>query len=406
VTSNQAEATINQVKATQDPHMTLTKSASPTSYSKVGDVINYTLVATNDGNVTLHDVSIVDAKLGELTCTQTVDAKLGELTCTPPVTLAPGASLTCTGSHTVTLADLVAGSFANTATASGSDPQGQLVSATASKTVPAAPTPALSLTKSASPMSYSKVGDVINYTLVATNDANVTLHDVSIVDVKLGELTCTQTVDAKLGELTCTPPVTLAPGAALTCTGSHTVTLADLVAGSFANTATASGSDPQGQPVSATASKTVPAAPTPALSLTKSASPMSYSKIGQVIVYTYIVKNTGNVTLSGPFNINDNKLGTFHCSTATSLAPNASISCTKSYTIQAADIKPLPNSITNTATATGTFGTTPETSNQAQATIMEIKATQAIPRVFLPLLYNVLHEQAWLPSWALDQLKK
>ena len=52
--------------------------------------IEYLLVATNTGNVTLHNVSIVDPKLGTLTCTPT-----------QPATLAPAAALSCTGSHTV-----------------------------------------------------------------------------------------------------------------------------------------------------------------------------------------------------------------------------------------------------------------------------------------------------------------
>ena len=93
-----------------------------------------------------------------------------------------------------------------------------------------------------------------------------------------------------------------------------------------------------------------------------------------------MVKNTGNVTLSGPFIITDDKLGTITCqaNATPTLAPNASITCTKSYTILAADIKPLPNSITNHATATGKFGTTTVTSNQAQATINQVASTSKI----------------------------
>ncbi|MDT5368632.1 MAG: hypothetical protein QOC62_3063, partial [Mycobacterium sp.] len=41
-----------------NPHLKITKSATETTYTKVGDVINYTIVATNDGNVTLHNVTV------------------------------------------------------------------------------------------------------------------------------------------------------------------------------------------------------------------------------------------------------------------------------------------------------------------------------------------------------------
>ena len=76
---------------------------------------------------------------------------------------------------------------------------------------------------------------------------NVTLHDVSISDPKLGTLTCTQ-------------PATLAPNATLSCTGSYTIQASDLVTGQVnkvTNTATVNGKGPQDQPVSATASATV-----------------------------------------------------------------------------------------------------------------------------------------------------
>ena len=43
----------HDVPATQNPHLAITKVATETSYSAVGDVIHYTIVATNDGNMTL-----------------------------------------------------------------------------------------------------------------------------------------------------------------------------------------------------------------------------------------------------------------------------------------------------------------------------------------------------------------
>ena len=68
-----------------------------------GVTLNYTLVATNDGNVTLHDVTITDPKLGTLTCTPA-----------QPATLAPTATLVCTGTYAITQADINAGKVDNT----------------------------------------------------------------------------------------------------------------------------------------------------------------------------------------------------------------------------------------------------------------------------------------------------
>jgi len=100
----------------------LTKSASPTTYDTAGQIINYTIVARNDGNVTVQGVSISDLMLPVLTCTPL-----------QPATLAPGQFLTCTGSYTIQAADITAGSVQNTATANVAGPQ--VLSATASTTV-------------------------------------------------------------------------------------------------------------------------------------------------------------------------------------------------------------------------------------------------------------------------------
>jgi uncharacterized repeat protein (TIGR01451 family) len=93
------------------PHLTLTKDAVPTTYHAVGDVIGYTLVATNDGGVELDGVTIGDPLLPSLACVPT-----------QPVTLAAGAALTCTASYAVTQGDLNAGAVHNTASASGTIP--------------------------------------------------------------------------------------------------------------------------------------------------------------------------------------------------------------------------------------------------------------------------------------------
>jgi uncharacterized repeat protein (TIGR01451 family) len=216
--------------------LTKTDNLNPAKYDHVGQVVTYTLTATNYGNVTLHNVTVVDAPA------------LDGFGCVPAsgFDLAPGATISCTGTHTITQADLDAGHFTDAGTADCNE----TVPENARDTIYANQNPHLTLSKSANPTSYSAVGDVITYTLVATNDGNVTLHDVSISDPMLGALTCTQ-------------PVTLAPGASLTCTGSHMITQGDLDAGKYDNTATANGTGPAGQPVSATASATVTSAAQP-----------------------------------------------------------------------------------------------------------------------------------------------
>jgi hypothetical protein len=92
----------------------ISKSADLTS-AAVGDNITYTYTITNSGNATTDNLSLQDDKLGAISLTDT--------------TLAPGESVTATATYAVTISDLP-GPIVNTATVTGTDPDGALVSAT------------------------------------------------------------------------------------------------------------------------------------------------------------------------------------------------------------------------------------------------------------------------------------
>ena len=121
------------------------------------------------------------------------------------------------------------------------------------------------------------------------------------------------------------------------------------------NTATAT----NGTVTSNQDSETVYATQNLTLLLVKTATPGTYSVVGEVVSYSYLVTNVGNVTLAGPFTVSDNK-ATVTCPADTSLAPGASITCTATYTIGQADLD--AGAVTNTATATnGTVTSNPDT---------------------------------------------
>ena len=95
--------------------------------------------------------------------------------CTPAngSTLAPGESITCTATHTVTQADIDAGHYLNTACVSATDATATCDDAD----VPSTKNPHLTIVKDATEESFSAVGDVIHYTITATNDGNTTLDE-------------------------------------------------------------------------------------------------------------------------------------------------------------------------------------------------------------------------------------
>ena len=324
----------------QVPSLSLAKSGTldptvvdPDNRADVGDEIEYTLTATNAGNVTLTGVTIADPKLGALVCTPP-----------QPATLAPGAQLVCTGSYTLTQADLNGGSVGNTATGDTD----QTPPTTAIETVPLPQAPALTLTKHgvldptvAGPANRADVGDEIDYTLTATNAGNVTLTGVTVTDPKLGTLVCVPP-----------QPATLAPGAQIVCTATYTLTQADLNSGQVQNIATTDSTETP--PAQTTETVQLPQAP--ALAISKSGTldmtvvaPANEADPGDEVNYTLTATNTGNVTLTG-VTISDPKLGTLVCtpSQPATLASGAQIVCTGTYTLTQADLD--NGQVVNTAT--------------------------------------------------------
>ena len=89
--------------------LTITKSASPQSFKNVGDVITYTYNVQN-GPTAITNLEIHDTKI-----------PVAAITCGTP-NLAANGTTTCTGTYTITAADLSAGFVTNVAFATGKDP--------------------------------------------------------------------------------------------------------------------------------------------------------------------------------------------------------------------------------------------------------------------------------------------
>ena len=184
----------------------------------------------NTGTTTLSNIGVTDNKIASVSC--------------PSSTLAPGASETCTGTYTVTQANVDSGSVTNTASAYATNPQAVAVtSATSSVTVEASlATSKASLTESSLTANYHASGNVIHYSFKVTNTGTETLKSAQITDNKAVGLSC--------------PSGSFAPGASVTCTGSYAVTQQDISTGSVVNTAVGHATNPHAVAVT-TASSSV-----------------------------------------------------------------------------------------------------------------------------------------------------
>lgn len=331
------------------PALTLTKTATPTTATDAGTPVTYSFAVTNTGDIRLSNVTINETAFSGT-------GTLGTVTCRS-TNLAAGASTTCSASYTATQADVDAGVLTNTATATGTVPTGGTTTSTPSTaTVTFTPAPALTVTKSASPNtpeSYT-VGQQVTYSFLVRNTGNTTLTDVTVDEG-------TFTGSGQMSAVNCPADETasLAPRATVTCTATYTLTQSDVDAGSVTNTATANGTPPNGDPVPSPPSETtVPVTPNPSLSVVKSASPESATNAGDDVTYSFVLTNTGNVTLTdvtvdeGTFT-GTGDLSAVDCPAgAASLLPGASVTCTATYELTQADVD--AGSVTNTATGTGT----------------------------------------------------
>jgi uncharacterized repeat protein (TIGR01451 family) len=181
---------------------------------------------------------------------------------------------------------------------------------------------------------YANVGETINYTFTVKNEGNVTLTNVTVTDILDG-----------LSAIDCEGKTTLEVGESMSCTATYAVTQADIDAGRVDNMATA-GSD-QSEPVED--DETVDLPQNPALSIVKSAEPTTYDEVGDVISYSYVVTNSGNVTLYG-IEVEDDKVEVKCPDTSDGIAPLDTVTCVASYTITQSDLD--NGSVTNVAYAT------------------------------------------------------
>jgi uncharacterized repeat protein (TIGR01451 family) len=354
--STNSEPDTALVTAVQLPALAIAKTADPLTYDQPGQVITYTYLVTNTGNVTLYTITVVDDK-ATVTCP---DTSAG---------LAPLVRITCTAPYTITQADLNAGSVTNTAYAT----DGTTQSNPDSKTITADQLPALTIAKTADPLTYDTVGDIIGYEFVVTNSGNLSLlGPVTVSDNKATDEACPAV--STVGNL----DGYLDPGESLTCTASYTITQDDLNTGSVNNIASASADGT----TSPTDTATVTADQLPALTIAKTADPLTYDQPGQVITYTYLMTNSGNVSISSPFTVFDDKTSNEDCpSNPTSLNPGQSITCTASYIIQRKDM--TSGFVTNFAYATAMFGNITVLSNLDTETIT---ATHIVIYTFVPIV--------------------
>ncbi|WP_420114841.1 DUF7507 domain-containing protein [Pseudactinotalea sp.] len=340
-----------------------------------GDIVEYTFTVTNTGNVTLTDVTIDDPLEG------LSDIEFGDWPDAEGV-LAPEESVTATATYVLTQADVDNGQVDNTATAAGT-PSGddvEPVEDTDDVTVPVEPGPGIDLVKQGSLRSgaTSEVGDVVDYTFTVTNTGNVTLTGVTIDDPLEG-----------LSEIVFEgwpgDAGVLAPGQSVTATATLVLAQGAFDAGQVVNTATATGAPPGGgDPVESDDTVTIPLPVAPAIDLEKSGElDGTNGSVGDVVTFTFVATNTGNVTLTGVV-ITDELAGLSAIAynwpgEAGVLAPGEIVTATATYALTSADVS--RGEVANSASVSGQPGPVGDPVEADDSTVVEVPPVPSQPPV-------------------------
>lgn len=389
VNSNQVITTVPTISAKA---ITLTKTADPATYYQAGQQIKFNYTIKNSGSTQLGP--------GQFTITDTGINNNAPFNCgNADATLASGATLTCANTYTVTAADMNAATFSTNAVASGggANPSQPATVAVAKTTAPAMAKGTNVQHKVLDGEWLWQIARCYGADPAKTVAANTQLANTA--QLKAGMTVNVPNIGSN-GEIHAPPQP---------CVTKHMVVSGDtwsLIAAKY-------GADPgflqyansntmtvgkevrvphytagMNYPIpSGSTTPNNPAPSTTGLTLTVTANPTTYSQAGQVITYTYIVKNSGTTTL-GPtqFTVTDGLMNpaTFNCGPAgTTLTSSATTTCTINYTISQEDLNDA--TISNSATATGAGA---PTSAAAVATISKSVTQLTLSTIPSPANYN------------------
>ena len=256
------------------PAISVDKTADQLQVFAPGEDVTFTVVIDND-SVSTDPVtidSLTDSIHGDLN---------GQGDCSVPQTIQPGSSYTC--SFTV----LVDGDETDVITASGTDDEGTPVSGSDDATVDMI-NPSVAIEKSTNgfdadtvPGPEVLVGSTVNWDYDVTNNGDVALENVSVIDDQGLTVSCSQD--------------TLAVGESITCTASGTSE-----ADQYANLGTANASHTDVDGDTANRSDSDPShyfGATPSVDIGKTFADDSVIAGGAASSFTLVVANDGNVDL-------------------------------------------------------------------------------------------------------------
>jgi len=292
------------VSIVQSPSVTISKTADVASVDEAGDVINYTMLVSNSGNMTLTGVTVSDPSVDDdlVTAVESGGFNVGDLDQDGKLDLTE--TWQYTAHYTVTQDDIDNGGVVqpglthdNTATVTTA----QDASDDASASVGITQSPHVTLEKTATvPGGTADAGETIDYSIAVTNDGNMTLTGVVVSDLSASNLAAVMSGGFNAGDADQDGKLDI--GETWQYNADHLVTSGEASAGgSIDNTASVTTAQGAGDSDSAS----VPITFTPIVDLDFTKAALGYHDLnnnnvadaGDVIDYQFTLHNGGNVVL-------------------------------------------------------------------------------------------------------------
>ena len=361
------------------PDVDLSKTASSSSVGTT-DPFSYEITADNSGDGIAQGLVISDDLDDDLTLVDATYSNDGgpDTACATgagntvdcgPMDLAAGTSAVVTINVVATAA--ACGDVENTASSNFSPDSNTVIVVIACPAQPAA----IRVVKTAA-TTDPDIGGIITYSYKITNTGKQTLTSITLHDDKLGSITL--------------PTGTLLSGQNMTVTVDHIITAANVDAGSLTNVATVTGLDPAGTPVTDTSTATVDLPQNPGIEIVKTADKAAVD-VGEVITYTYVVTNTGNVTLAD-ISVADDVIGMIlDGAVGRSLGAGESLTLVSPY--EATEADGVAGGVTNVATAGGSPPSGAPVTHTDTVTV-PVGTTEVEPTGFLTVTKTVVGDHA------------
>jgi gliding motility-associated-like protein/uncharacterized repeat protein (TIGR01451 family) len=275
------------------------KSSTTTAITVAGQIVPYTVTVENTGNVAIGNVIVTDPMVTNLTLASGDANNNGKLDVTE--------TWTYTGTYTVIQSDIdnngntaIKGVLSNTASLSGTQPNGSMVNVLSStKLIPLNTSTLFTVDKTSDKAEVTAAGQVINYSIIVSNTGATAITNVMVNDPLVGA-----TLSGPITDIG--TPGALDVGEVWVYKASYTVKQSDIdnngnitASGKVTNVASVTGKKPDASSAGeVTSVNETPINPTPSFTLTKTADVSKIEKAGDLVQYTILVKNNGPVAIN------------------------------------------------------------------------------------------------------------